>query len=224
MKIAVIAGTPVDTQMGIDYLHQRDAGLETVFLPCASDPRACHLFQVKSPEEKTATMRELYRSAIDIGIRYFFVYCNSLSSAVDFDTLSESMGVKTVTPMRAYEKLALDYNILGLLAANNQSTKGIEDRFTAVNPSGYVIGIGNLRLTEAVERMTPPAEIVSNFRLRSACDFFEASGCEAVVLACTHFPYFKEELSQFTGLPILDPADIMFEELLANINETSCNL
>ena len=136
MKIAVIAGTPVDTQMGIDYLHQRDAGLETVFLPCASDPRACHLFQVKSPEEKTATMRELYRSAIDIGIRYFFVYCNSLSSAVDFDTLSESLGVKTVTPMRAYEKLALDYNILGLLAANNQSTKGIEDRFTAVNPSG----------------------------------------------------------------------------------------
>ena len=151
MKIAVIAGTPVDTQMGIDYLHQRDAKLETVFLPCASDPRACHLFQVKSHEEKTATMRELYRSAIDMGIRYFFVYCNSLSSAVDFDTLSESMGVKTVTPMRAYEKLALDYNILGLLAANNQSTKGIEDRFTAVNPSGYVIGIGNLRLTEAVE-------------------------------------------------------------------------
>lgn len=169
-------------------------------------------------------MRELYRSAIDMGIRYFFVYCNSLSSAVDFDTLSESLGVKTVTPMRAYEKLALDYNILGLLAANNQSTKGIEDRFTAVNPSGYVIGIGNLRLTEAVERMTPPAEIVRNFRLRSACDFFEASGCEAVVLACTHFPYFKEELSHFTGLPILDPADIMFEELLANINETSCNL
>ena len=168
MKIAVIAGTPVDTQMGVDYLHQRDAGLETVFLPCASDPRACHLFQVKSPEEKTATMRELYRSAIDMGIRYFFVYCNSLSSAVDFDTLSESMGVKTVTPMRAYEKLALDYNILGLLAANNQSTKGIEDRFTAVNPSGYVIGIGNLRLTEAVERMTPPAEIVRNLKRSSS--------------------------------------------------------
>ena len=218
MKIAVIAGTPVDTQMGVDYLRKRGAALETVSLPCASDPRACHLFQVKNPEEKTAAMQKKVLAAREQGIRNFFVYCNSLSSAVDFDTLSQSCGVKTVTPMSAYEKLAAHYQTLGVLAANSQSTKGIEDRFTSVNPSGYIIGIGDLRLTEAVERQEPPAEIVKTFRLQSVCDFFKGSGCEAIILGCTHFPYFKEELSQVTDLPVLDPADIMYDELLANLD------
>jgi len=36
---------------------------------------------------------------------------------------------------------------------------------------------------------------------------------EALVLGCTHFPYFKEALAARTGLPLVDPAEEMLRLL-----------
>ena len=36
---------------------------------------------------------------------------------------------------------------------------------------------------------------------------------DAVVLGCTHFPYFKEALAARTGLPLVDPAEEMLRLL-----------
>ena len=215
MKVAVIAGTPVDTRMGVEYLRRRDPSIETMPYPCAEDPRGCHLFQIAGDAEKQAHMEEIYRRAIDEGAERFFIYCNSLSSSVDFESISERFGVRTATPMSAYGRIAGMYDTIGVLAANNQCTKGIEDRFTAVNRKGYVIGIGNLKLTEAVECGMDPAAIAERFDFAGMCALFEANGCEAIVLGCTHFPYFIRELSALTALPVIDPADIMYESLLA---------
>ncbi len=215
MKVAVIAGTPVDTRMGVDYLHRKDPSIGTLSYPCAADPRGCHLFQISGTTEKQKYIETIYRRAIADGAERFFVYCNSLSSSVDFDSISDLFGVLTVTPMSAYGRIAEKYDTIGVLAANNQCTKGIEDRFTAVNSKGYVIGIGNLKLTEAVEQGRDPAEIAESFALDRMCGLFEASGCEAIVLGCTHFPYFIKELSALTELPVIDAADIMYESLTA---------
>ncbi len=214
MKVAVIAGTPVDTQMGMDYLHQKDPSLETLYCPLAGNPRECHLFQISGENEKEERIKELYHCAIDKGAERFFVYCNSLASSVDFESISEQLSVFTVTPMDAYGVIAEKYDTIGVLAANNQSTKGIEDRFTAANPKGYVIGLGDLKLTEAVEHGMAPSKIAEHFDLASVCRFFMAGGCEAIVLGCTHFPWFRNEISALTELPVIDPADIMYEQMM----------
>jgi glutamate racemase len=214
MKTAVIAGTPVDTKMGVDFLRKKNPGIETLYMPCAENPRECHLFQIADPLKRMERIETLCLSALGKGFDHFFVYCNSLSSSMDFDMLSEKLHVHIVTPMHAYDSLARQYDVLGVLAANNQCTKGIEDRFTHVNPSGYILGIGDLKLTEAVENGMPPAEIVDRFALNEICEFFRKNGCEAIVLGCTHFPYFKKEISVLTRLPVLDPADIMYEKLI----------
>ena len=54
-QIAVLAGTPVDTQMGVEYLAK--AGLTGLAFPMASDPRRQTAFQISSQGEKTAAVR-----------------------------------------------------------------------------------------------------------------------------------------------------------------------
>ena len=60
-----------------------------------------------------------------------------------------------------------------------------------------------------------PAEIVKKCGLADLLGYMEACGAEAVVLGCTHFPYLKDELAKLTDLPLIDPADRMFEALTA---------
>jgi glutamate racemase len=36
-----------------------------------------------------------------------------------------------------------------------------------------------------------------------------------VVIGCTHFPYIKDELAKLTSLPLVDPADEMFDAMLS---------
>ena len=43
--------------------------------------------------------------------------------------------------------------------------------------------------------------------------WFADGGMEALVLGCTHFPYFKEALAARTGLPLVDPAEEMLRLL-----------
>ena len=59
-----------------------------------------------------------------------------------------------------------------------------------------------------------PYRISESFDLAGICRFFKANGCEAIVLGCTHFPWFKNEISVLTDLPVIDPADIMYDSLI----------
>ena len=220
MKVAVIAGTPIDTRMGIDYLAEKAPEIETVFLPCADSPRDCHIFQMASDEEKKSRMKELFNSAILNGTDRFFIYCNSLSTTIDFKSISAELGVHCVTPLDAYKKIASEYNCVGLIAANNQATAGIEKLFTEENPSCYVMGMGMLKLVENIESGFRkegldylPENIIKRLRILDLCNFFQSNGAQALILGCTHFPYLKNALSSMTTLPVIDPADIMFSLL-----------
>lgn len=208
-KLSVIAGTPVDTRMGVDYIS-RKGGFEPVYMPCFDNPRMCHVFQMSDEAEKYAFMEKHFKKGMAEGIDEFFIYCNSLSGAFDFGKLAETLGVKVVTPLDAYKKLAKSYSRLGVIAANSQATAGIEKAFTGENPSCYIMGLGMLQLVEAVESKMPQAEIVEKYSLDGLVDFFNANGAEALLLGCTHFPYFKDAIR---GIKVIDPADVMYELL-----------
>ena len=95
--IAVLAGTPVDTQMGVDFLT--GAGLSGTAFPLSADPRQQTAFQISSAAEKQARALAVLRQATEQGCEKAFVYCNSLSASVDFPALSRETGMKIVTPL-----------------------------------------------------------------------------------------------------------------------------
>ena len=214
MKVAVVAGTPVDTRMGVDYLKGKSGEIETVSLHMFSCPQKTSLFQMSDHDNKVAVTLARFLPLVETGIRDFFVYCNSLCATVDYDAVAASLGVRIITVKNAYGALAKLYDHVGVIAANNQTTKWIEDTFIAANPGGYVCGTGFLKLVEGVESGVVPAELVNRFCLDGLCRTYEAAGCQAVILGCTHFPYFQKELQALTALPVLNPADILYEELM----------
>ena len=210
--IAVLAGTPVDTQMGVDVLTK--AGLTGLPFPLAEDPRQQTAFQISSVAEKQAKVLSVLQAAISRGCRKAFVYCNSLSSSVDFGPLATETGMRIVTPLEVYRSLAGQYRRLGVIAANAQGLAGIERTLYGANPDLELLGTCLLPAVLSIEAGMDPAELVACHRLAELAVWFEQCGMEALLLGCTHFPYFKEALATRTELPLLDPAEEMVRLIL----------
>lgn len=211
--IAVLAGTPVDTQMGVDVL--RAAGLTGLAFPLAEDPRQQTAFQISSPAKKRSKALAVLRAAMAQGCAKAFVYCNSLSSAVDFTPLAEETGMRIVTPLEVYRSLACRYRRLGLIAANAQGLAGIERTLYGANPDLELLGACLLPVVLSIEAGQAPAELVKHHRLVELASWFQSCGMEALILGCTHFPYFKEALAAQTTLPLIDATEEMVKLILA---------
>lgn len=209
--IAVLAGTPVDTQMGVDFLT--GAGLSGTAFPLSADPRQQTAFQISSAAEKQARALAVLRQAMEQGCEKAFVYCNSLSASVDFPTLARESGMKIVTPLDVYRSLAPRYRRLAFIAANAQGLAGIERVLLAANPALDTLSAAALPVVLAIEQGEDPDQLVERHHLAELSDWFAACGMEALLLGCTHFPYFKEALSRRTSLRLIDPAQEMLELL-----------
>ena len=223
-RVAVLAGTPVDTAMGVEYIKNKNSETEGQCLLPLSEPvsESCDSqlrFQYSDEDGKRAVMDNIFDRSIADGVRDFFVYCNSLSGSFDFDTYAVMKSLETgedisiYTPLQVYRDLGGTYRRIGVMAANNLSASAIEASLMASCPGVYVIGTGNMAIVSAIEEGLEPAEIVKECGLAELLRYMEACGAEAVVLGCTHFPYLKEELAKLTDLPLIDPADRMYEAL-----------
>jgi len=225
IKIAVIAGTSVDTRMGVEYIETkvREAGIEPgltpLYCPAALDCDEQVKFQYSDNDEKRIIIDGIFDNAVRDEAKAFFIYCNSLSGAFDFDTyavrksIETGEDIKVFTPLQVYRRLGREYGRIGVMAANNLSAHAIEEALMASNPDIYMIGTGNMAIVRAIEDGLSPEEIVEKCGIAHLVKYIEACGAEALVLGCTHFPYIKEELSKMTSLPIIDPADEMFEAM-----------
>lgn len=212
-RVAVIAGTPVDTKMGVDFLALKS--LSASGYPVSSTPEEQSALQIQSPMKLEEEVRNILRRVKGEGIETVMVYCNSMSAAVDMDRLASEENVKIITPFTAYRKIAAEYDLLGLMAANNQSAAGIEKVLQNENPKCDVFGLGALPLVVEIEKGTPPEKIVEKFSLKSIMEFFNENKVEAIILGCTHFPYFQVELEKLTDILIIDPAELMYERILS---------
>ena len=216
-KIAVIAGTPVDTKMGVDFLNSK--GLNAFSYPVSEDPRKQLLFQTLPTQERKEALLKLIEKIKNDKMDGIFVYCNSLSASIDFHELADISKVYIVTPLDVYEFLATNYNHLGLICANNQATGGIEKIIVNTNPKCTVVGLGSMTLVYNVEAQIPPMEIIKNNHLEDIIKFYEGINVEALILGCTHFPYFEKELKSLTKLNIINPAEKMYEFLCKNLSK-----
>jgi glutamate racemase len=211
--VAVLAGTPVDTQMGMDCLC--GAGLPCAAFPVSTDPVAQTAFQISAPAEKAGAVLRILHRAQAQGCERAFVYCNSLSSSVDFAPLSGDTGMRIVTPLDVYRELAGRYRALGVIAANAQGLAGIERTLLNAAPALHLYGSCCLDAVLAIEAGEPPAALVERLHLDALSAWCAQCGAEALVLGCTHFPYFKTALAERTGLPLIDPAERMIALLTA---------
>ena len=225
IRVAVLAGTPVDTAMGVEYIKNKNSETEGQCLlplcdPVSEDCDAQIRFQYSDDDGKRAVMDNIFDAEIAAGVRDFFVYCNSLSGSFDFDryavvkSLDAGEDIRVYTPLQVYRRLGREYRRVGVMAANNLSAHAIEEALMASNPEIYMVGTGNMAIVRAIEDGRSPEEIVESCGIAHLVRYFETCGAEALVLGCTHFPYIKQEVEKLTDLPVIDPADEMFGELI----------
>ena len=213
MNIAVIAGTPVDTRMGVDLLKSR--GAEGVGFPVSRTPEEQTAFQVGSQSAREEAVGAILDRIKARGMDRVLLYCNSLSATIDAHALGAARGLRVRTPMDVYGEIARSHRRVGVLAANCQGAAGVERAMVNASPETVVIGAADLRLVQGVEAGRPPEELAEDCGLTEVLRFFERNGASAVVLGCTHFPYVKEALQRRTSLPVLDPAERLAELVLA---------
>lgn len=224
MKAVVIAGTPVDTRMGVEYLEKRSAEYcmpvcKPIYRPVSEDCDAQLRFQYSDQENKRKAIDGIFDPAIAEGVEDFFIYCNSISGAFDFESYAAEKSAETgkkvrvFTPLQVYRELGRKFSRVGVIAANNLSAHKIEETFMDANPDVYVIGSGNMDIVSSIESGLSPQEIVEKCGIRHLVEYMKACGCEALVLGCTHFPYLREEIDKFCPMPVIDPADEMFSAM-----------
>jgi len=209
IKVAVIAGTPVDTQMGIEFLTSK--GIIAQGYSVSTCPEEQSKIQILSPIVLEKILRKIINKIKHEKINTIIIYCNSLSAAVDMDKLSNQEHIRIITPFHIYKKIAGSYNNIGVFTANNQSSAGIEKVIQIVNPNCNVIGIGILPIVVDIEKGIAADEIVEKFALRNLLNFFNVIKVDVIILGCTHFPYLYNELTKYTSTPILDPAELMYK-------------
>lgn len=214
MKLGVLAGTPVDTQMGVDYVISK--GIDAIGIPCSPNAQEQNEMQILHKEELLEIAIDNCKQMIAQGATGIFVYCNSLSGAIDIDKLKASLPVCVVTPLDIYKMCAKQYKQLAVIAANGQSLAGIERVILGENPDCTVYGAGILPLVVEIEAGTPPEKIHTGFQLKKLTDCFVSIGCEALILGCTHFPYIENEIRSNISVEVINPSDLMLEFLKAN--------
>ena len=212
MKIAVMAGTPIDSKLGESLLNSYGYN-DVVLVPISNNPVEQTTFQSLNDSEREKIIVEIIEQLKEKNCEVIFVYCNSLSSVVDFDRLAIEHNIKIVTPMQMYRNLGLEYKYLAVMAANSHGLTGVENNLYVSNPSLRVLGLSMLELVKAIEEEKSPEEIVKDFNFEVLFNYFEQTKVEAVVLGCTHFPYIKKELEKITNLPIIDVGVFMINSM-----------
>jgi len=209
-RIGVIAGTPVDTQMGVDFVKKQ--GFEGIGCATAKSPEEQNRLQFLEPKFLTQKVLDIIKEFENQDIYGTMIYCNSLSSAIDVEYIRKAQPKSLiVTPLDVYRNLALKYKKIALWAANGQCLSGIEHIFYEQNPSIDIMGVSMLPVIKAIECGEPPSAIVERFDLISMG--MEKFCPECLILGCTHLPYLQGELSGKLHVPIVDPADEMLKLL-----------
>ena len=90
---------------------------------------------------------------------------------------------------------------------------GIERTLLSANPDLTLRSTGLLPVVLGIEAGEDPDTLVKQNRLPELVNWYQALGAEALVLGCTHFPYFKEALLRQITLPVIDPAEEMLRLL-----------
>ena len=207
-----MAGTPVDTKMGVSLLYNNNFN-EIIGIPISETPSEQTVFQVSDTAYKEMVIDRHIDSIKEQDCNILFVYCNSLSGAVDFKKISKKRDIRIITPMEIYGEIVAKYRNIAVISANAQGLAGIEKTIFLKNRDVKIIGVTLLEMVKEIEKGTEPCEIAEKFNFSGLSEYFKSAGSEAVILGCTHFPYIREEMERLADVEIIDPGIRMAEKV-----------
>ena len=101
-----MAGTPIDTNMGAVLLEKNGfSENEIIRIPVSENPVKQTIFQTSETEYKEKVINGHIDNIKKVDCNILFVYCNSLSGAVDFEKLQKKNDINIVTPMQVYREI-----------------------------------------------------------------------------------------------------------------------
>ena len=215
MKLGVLAGTPADTQMGLDYILSK--GFDGISRPCSKSPEDQTKMQLYHPKELTERALVLSEEMIADGAEGIYLYCNSMSTAIDLDYVRSKLTKKLVTPLDVYAECACLYDRVFAIAANCQALAGIEKVIKANNSSCLFSGAAFQILVDMIESRLPAEEICQKLHMRELLYYLTEMDADVLVFGCTHFPYIFDQVKDAVNVPILDPGKRMLEMLCEEV-------
>ena len=207
-----MAGTPIDTKMGVSLLYKNDFN-EILDIPISRNPSEQTIFQVSNRQYKEKIINNHIDNIKEQNCNVLFVYCNSLSSSLDFNEIAKTKNIRIITPMDIYVEISKKYKKIGIISANAQGLAGIEKVMFQTNENIEIVGITLLEMVKEVEKCENVKKISEKFDFLTLIKYFNAMKVDAIVVGCTHFPYVKEEFKKLTNIEILDPGIKMIEKI-----------
>jgi glutamate racemase len=214
-RVAVVAGTPYDTQLGCSMLRAR--GIPCEGFPLAANPDEQSALQYFSVASLQATLHRVATGLAPDQYGTMLLFCNSLSTAIDHALLERTSPFPIVSPLLIYRRLPHAYSRLLLLTANGQTLASIEKCFLQESAHMTIVGISNIALVRAIESGRPVADIYRAFHLTAFAQLASALSLQAIVLACTHFTPLLPRLQAEASLPIIDIGAILIEYMITGI-------
>lgn len=202
-KLAVIAGTPVDTEFGKIFLETITKE-KVLHFAVSKNPNAQNLLQLNNPEKLFRICLKKFLEFKKKGVKQVVIYCNSLSSAIDVGKLKQKSSLKIITPIQVYSTIPHKYKNILIIAANSVGATLPEKIIRQNNSNVKITTIGYLSLVNQIESKTPPHTIIKNCGLKSILEFSEEINIDLILLACTHFPYISDILKRYAKIDILD--------------------
>lgn len=195
---AIIAGTHHDTELGQDLL--RRLGWRTLACAMARTPTEQDMLQRRHPHMLQALCAHAIDEMDEQGAERVIIYCSSLSSVLDLPTLRCTSGIPVHTPLDSYAEVARNHARIAVLAANDIGLAGAIRVLRAERADAEIHGMHDLPLVCALERGEAPDQVID----ASLLSFMEHAKrrCDALLLACTHFPVIADYLADLTRLPI----------------------
>lgn len=211
-NIAVIAASPFDTQLGVEALSKK--GVKALAYPVTVGGIAFTEFSSLSREERNELIRDIIKRAMGRGAQAIMIYCNALSALIDAQQIEKELQIQVVTPFMVYKQYAREYTNLAVICGTNQGLGGIERVIQGERPEDYVTGVGFLHIVHKIMEQGDPEQMFEDLGVKDLLNFFKKSGCQCLVLGCTHLPYVIDQFLKYSPIPVLDPFEIMFEMLM----------
>ena len=137
---------------------------------------------------------------------------------MDYENVSKTLDIEIITPLETYINLPRNCKNIAILSANGVSAYTIDNIIHKYNSDVNTITIGNMSIVESIEMKKSPKDIIDDLNLEGFIKYFENIKDEkykidTLILACTHFPYLKNEIKLLTNLNIIDASDDMILRL-----------
>lgn len=155
---------------------------------------------------------QIVKYLADCDVKIIVIACNTVS-ATCVDELKKITDIPIVEIIQPTVEIAKNYNNIGLLATSATIKSKAHEKMIGKK----IIGVECPMFVPLIESgITDGAEL-----MKVATDYTSAlSGCDAVILGCTHYPIIKDVIKKSVEGDIIDPSKKIAEIVCEYLTET----